>query len=916
MALGKDDRCRVCGSAAGCCERGTGEHAGAFWCSCGGDTGGDLPGLLSIGRGVYVLGAAAADVGLARLVEPSGEDVARRTPLLGGRRVPEARLARAGLGAANTGRDGGSIPEEALDFLQGFRIDAADLPGGQLPEDVGWAPALERWTLTEDGWEQLAPGPALVFGLSDDAGKLVAVQTLHTEGGQDARPWSQLGGACLKIGERAPSGVLVLTHGVLDGLAIAAAMRGKWAVWAAVSLRACLRIPLPPKRADIETVVGAVRYGDGEGGEFERDQQLAHGALRRLADKHPRRQVTSVEAPPLSYTIGGAPAGSFVAPWSAFLAARGPEALEEYLLRDGPGKDFPPSEGVKEEDPDVADLDHEEGGLAFVEELCDEKGVDLERVLSSNAQRRARRMLREVFAPQERGPWRGWRLRRSDETFWRFMGSCYVPIEGEKQEAMKVMARQYLNRDFYQVRSGKPARLVRFQPSEKHVVELLENLTTDVFVNARQMPCWIRQEFDAEGKWIETPTDPLERIVQEEEREAHGLPHPWELTAFRNGLLDLREWVRGAVVLHPHTERYFSQTALKYDCPVELLREVADDDEALDSLILKLCPTWISFLESVTEGFEPDQQGEWQRLLAMFMGYTLTPWTKYQCMLLMVGASGSGKSTVLDWWQQLVGKENCVSARLGLLAKQFTFESYIGKMLYTFNDMDIGKADSVEAAEIVKMLTGEDDAYVDRKHKRALASVRFHGKPVAAANRMPNLPDPSGALATRFRVLPFVESFRDDGKGKSKQDPRYRDAETIRREAPGLMLWALRGLRWLEFEGRMPQPACGEPWMAEYRDYSDPTRRFVEECLELVEGSWEQCGEVYKRWCEWCTACGREPGNDGHFYKQLRTVLPKLKRTTRPMPEPGGWGEGERKGGYEGVRIVRGSDSRTQLPPA
>lgn len=854
--LERGERCRVCGSDGGHCERGDGTLEGWLWCSVGEER--DAPGLQQYGdhswSGIY----GPAEATPPREASPSVDDLGRRQMAIASRRVYDGGRAR---GVVRTALE---EDERSAEHFAALGIDAARIPGGGLPGSVRYSEALDRWARDGEGWKQLEPGPAIVGALVDaqQQGLIIGVWSWHLEGPQDERWWAGVdSGATLRIGKGAPHGVLVVAHGIPDALAIAAATG--WTTWGAVSMRSALRVPLPSAR-NIRRVLFALRW-DGSLYAVE-DPLLLHDRLRQLAEAHPHYPL-QLRLPPLLDN-------QTYEPWT-MVAARGASAVGD-ALREGP--DFEGSERSKGTNKiDLADLEEtEDGGLAMVKELCLEQEVEIHQVLSSNSLRRARRMLRELFAPDEPGPWRGYALRRSDETWWRYTGTKYVPIRGEKAEAMGVTARHWLNRapGWWTVKGGRETRLARLNPSEKQVHELLENLKVDVYIDAAQMPCWVEQEFDEHGAVLDPERDPLRRAVDDED--LGKLPHPWELSAFQNGLLDLREWCEGRMVLRPHTERYFAATSLPYDFPLERLQELAGeggrvDDADLDELISEMCPTWLEFLKSVNVREDPD----WENLLSMFMGYCLTPWTKYEVILVMAGAKGGGKGTIMAWLQQLIGKHNHASARLSLLTKQFTLSSYIGKLVIELPDADVGRmVDGGEVAETLKMISGQDPVYADRKHKDPLASVRLPAKIVMSCNRMPNIPDTGGALAERFRVLSFVESFREDGKVNRK----FKDPQVIKREAAGLMLWALRGLRQLEELGRFPQPEHGAQLLGEYRDYSDPTGRFVAECLDRDDKSWMETRELFALWKVSCEERGREPGSVELFCKQLRAACPWIDR--------------------------------------
>lgn len=514
------------------------------------------------------------------------------------------------------------------------------------------------------------------------------------------------------------------------------------------------------------------------------------------------------------------------------------------------------------------------------------------RLIPKDPQERARLALAELFSPRE--PDGGWRIRRWDETWWRHDGVRFVPMA---EESLRAVLTPWLS-SFYHLKEVKDEegqrrqRPVRFVPKDSMVSELVNYLKSETIVETARMPAWIRGQFvDGVPVWPRPGSEeamPWKRVLTTREAIAAGMPDPLETIIWNNGVMDIRAWLGGKLRLLPHSERLFAATALPYDCPVKELREVGDDTEGLDELIGRLAPTWVEFLDRVSGG---DQ--EWEFLLSQFCGYCLTPWTKYEVILVMTGASRAGKGTIMNGGlTSLVGDENVASSSPAAILDKFHLYTLIGKHVVVMPDADVGRStDAILSAETMKKISGGDPIYADRKHKDPLPAVRLSCKMVIMCNRMPSLPDPSGALANRFRVLPFEES------AAGKEEWRFKDPAIMEREAVGRMLWALRGLKRLVTMDRFIQPASGAELLDEYRDYSDPLRKFTEDCLQRVDGSWTASAELYEVWKRWCDAAGCKAKSQAWFLLQLRTACPWIRRVQRRT-------NGDRAWGYEGITIT------------
>jgi hypothetical protein len=125
------------------------------------------------------------------------------------------------------------------------------------------------------------------------------------------------------------------------------------------------------------------------------------------------------------------------------------------------------------------------------------------------------------------------------------------------------------------------------------------------------------------------------------------------------------------------------------------------------------------------------------------------------------------------------------------------------------NDHDI-------VTERLLSISGEDTLTVDRKYKEAWIG-RIPSRIVILTNELPRLSDSSGALANRFVILQFAESFL------GREDHGLGDA--LLSELPSIFNWALDGLERLNERGRFVQPASSAATMRELATWHRRSRR-------------------------------------------------------------------------------------------
>ncbi len=296
-------------------------------------------------------------------------------------------------------------------------------------------------------------------------------------------------------------------------------------------------------------------------------------------------------------------------------------------------------------------------------------------------------------------------------------------------------------------------------------------------------------------------------------------PDPRELVSFPNGLLHLPSGE-----LLPPTSQFFTRNALSFDY----------DPDAPEPAV------WLRFLQEVWPG---DDERDCIDALQDFMGYTLTPDTSMQKALLIVGRKRSGKGTIGRVWVELEGRHNTTSPTLNSLSRDFGLEPLLGKQLAIISDMRLGaKTDPAAVAESLLRITGEDAVTINRKYKAAITTtlpVRF----VVLTNLLPKFSDTSGALASRFIVLPMQQSFygREDRNLTRK----------LLAELPGILNWAIEGWRRVQARGYLTEPRAGREAIEHMVDLATPIPAFVRECCRVGPNATVDKGKLFHAFRTW-----------------------------------------------------------------
>lgn len=266
---------------------------------------------------------------------------------------------------------------------------------------------------------------------------------------------------------------------------------------------------------------------------------------------------------------------------------------------------------------------------------------------------------------------------------------------------------------------------------------------------------------------------------------------------------------------------------------------------------------WLSFLDSSLPGDETAHA-----FLQEWFGYVLSGRTDIQMMASLVGASRSGKSTIVRVLEAMIGRDNATGVSLADLGSQFGKAGLIGKTLATIAEPNWASRAAGEVVEPILKITGGETMEVDRKYTqpwRGRLGVRF----MILSNETPRLVNRSGALANRMTHVRFNVSFA--GREDYGLEPR------LLGELPGILNWALDGLKRLEANGRFTVPDSHADVDAKFREYADADATFLDRMCVLGPDLRATEDEMYEAYQAWCLKAGRK--NDSTTAMTLRHRL-------------------------------------------
>ena len=298
------------------------------------------------------------------------------------------------------------------------------------------------------------------------------------------------------------------------------------------------------------------------------------------------------------------------------------------------------------------------------------------------------------------------------------------------------------------------------------------------------------------------------------------------------------------------------------------------------------CPGWLAFLEETFEG-----DGERVALLQEWFGYCLTPDNSFQKMLCLKGVSRGGKGTIVSVLEACLGSDNITGYILDSLSTQFGMGGLVGKLVATIGEVNLQRnPNKYTIYQNLNMVTGNDLVEIEYKYNPIKVSTRLPVRFVMCCNAMPNFADDSGALAERLMIIDFERAV----------PPEKRDRllpEKLVAEVSGITNWAIGGLARLRANGRFTIPVKMAATVNQYRRENSKTLGFLQDRVvvhrsldtgnlpgvELVSGDVGHifCDELKKAYLVWCDDTSVVDNGEGHFFKNLNQVLPKLVRKQR-----------------------------------
>lgn len=304
---------------------------------------------------------------------------------------------------------------------------------------------------------------------------------------------------------------------------------------------------------------------------------------------------------------------------------------------------------------------------------------------------------------------------------------------------------------------------------------------------------------------------------------------------FENGLLDIESYH-----LHPHTPEYLSTSQI----PVMYNHEAT-------------CPRWLQFIQEVTCD-DPEQA----KLLQEVAGYALTTDTNFAKAFIFFGMGANGKSMFTRMLGKIVGRDSVSTLNLSTITRQFGLTGLIGKKV---NFIDEISGNYFESNVIKGLISGE----------RISAEVKYRPEPleftptvklIFSINELPKINDTTPGLYRRFTIIPFDRSF--------EAKPDLQLEEKLTNELPGILNWAIEGLKMLRADGRFNETERNWEVMKTFKSDNSPVVEFITSYYEAPPAGDESkyslpVSDLYSQYRGYCLDHGYKPKAMANFSREV-----------------------------------------------
>lgn len=278
------------------------------------------------------------------------------------------------------------------------------------------------------------------------------------------------------------------------------------------------------------------------------------------------------------------------------------------------------------------------------------------------------------------------------------------------------------------------------------------------------------------------------------------------------------------------------------------------------------CPRWLDF---VTWALPDTSRAS---LLQEAFGYTLIPGQPFQSFFMFTGSGSNGKSVALAVLQAM-HKDSFETVALANLGARFSLGTIGRKRLAIDTEAEnVTNAVSGEgnsSTAILKSWTGGDPVKLEAKKVQGWSET-INAKYFMSCNKKPRFVDPTKGVWRRLKLLKFESSISE------RQEDRQLGSKLITSELPGIVNWAIQGLRRLYQQNGFTMSDVLRSDLTEYQIDSDSVALFMQDFMRIAVGgsatAWFDIRPFHKAYKDRCLESGNSPVSETEFRQRLEML--------------------------------------------
>jgi P4 family phage/plasmid primase-like protien len=296
-------------------------------------------------------------------------------------------------------------------------------------------------------------------------------------------------------------------------------------------------------------------------------------------------------------------------------------------------------------------------------------------------------------------------------------------------------------------------------------------------------------------------------------------------------------------------------------------------------------------------------------LIQRYVGQCLMGINVSQTFLTLRGGAGTGKTTLANVIEGLIGRHNVTELRIAQLSERFELIRFVGRTLLSGKDVP-GDFLNMRPAHVLKALVGGDTLEGEVKNGNESFSVHGCFNVLISTNTRLRVKLDSDAGAWRRRML-LVDYARPK---PARPIPGF-DSQLLREEGEGILVWAVEGAiqlkRELDATGTIQLTEAQRRRVDDLLSESDSVRSFVRECIETAHGAELTIQDVTAAYQDYCEDRDWEPLRDRQFQSELPDVMIEYHRAFKRNDIRQ---DGKSVRGFRGVRLVQKSGKPAEPP--